>query len=73
MVGIRGNFDDAQTGVKKMFGDRKLGEELAKGGFQFSSAIPLISGVWFPRSFIMFMPARSFWHPALWQRVRRLT
>lgn len=38
VVGIRGNFDDAQTGVKKMFGDRKLGEELAKGGFQFSSA-----------------------------------
>ena len=38
VVGIRGNFDDAQTGVKKMFGDRKLGEELAKGGFQLSSA-----------------------------------
>ncbi len=38
VVGIHGNFDDAQTGVKKMFGDRKLSEELDENGFQFSSA-----------------------------------
>lgn len=38
VVGINGNFDDAQTGVKKMFGDRALGEELAAAGYQFSSA-----------------------------------
>ncbi|MBR1860616.1 MAG: threonine synthase [Lachnospiraceae bacterium] len=38
VVGIRGNFDDAQTGVKKMFGDKALGEELEKKGFRFSSA-----------------------------------
>ncbi len=24
VVGIHGNFDDAQTGVKKMFGDKEL-------------------------------------------------
>ncbi len=38
VVGITGNFDDAQTGVKKMFTDKELGERLAKAGFQFSSA-----------------------------------
>ena len=38
VVGIHGNFDDAQTGVKKMFGDKELEKELADKGFQFSSA-----------------------------------
>ncbi len=38
VVGITGNFDDAQTGVKKMFGDAHLADDMAKGGFQFSSA-----------------------------------
>lgn len=38
VVGIRGNFDDAQTGVKKMLNDAALKEALAKKGFQFSSA-----------------------------------
>ncbi len=38
VVGIHGNFDDAQTGVKKMFGDSALKAELDKCGFQFSSA-----------------------------------
>ena len=38
VIGITGNFDDAQTGVKKMFGDEKLAEELKAKGFVFSSA-----------------------------------
>ena len=38
VVGIKGNFDDAQTGVKKMFNDKALAEELSKAGYQFSSA-----------------------------------
>lgn len=38
VVGITGNFDDAQTGVKKMFHDRALAEKLDQAGFQFSSA-----------------------------------
>ena len=38
VIGIKGNFDDAQTGVKKIFADRKFGAELADHGFQFSSA-----------------------------------
>ena len=38
VVGIRGNFDDAQTGVKKIFADKELAKELDAKGFQFSSA-----------------------------------
>ena len=38
VIGIEGNFDDAQTGVKKMFSDEALAEEMAAAGYQFSSA-----------------------------------
>ena len=38
VVGIHGNFDDAQTGVKKIFGDKELAEYMNEKGFQFSSA-----------------------------------
>ncbi|MBS1481986.1 MAG: threonine synthase [Clostridium sp.] len=38
VVAIHGNFDDAQTGVKKLFGDKELEAQLAAKGFQFSSA-----------------------------------
>ena len=38
VVAIHGNFDDAQTGVKKIFADKEFGAELADHGFQFSSA-----------------------------------
>ncbi len=38
VIGIRGNFDDAQTGVKKMFSDQELKKELKEHGFVFSSA-----------------------------------
>lgn len=36
--GIDGNFDDAQTGVKKIFTDEKFGDKLEKSGFVLSSA-----------------------------------
>ena len=38
VIGITGNFDDAQTGVKKLFGDKELAAEMDKAGYQFSSA-----------------------------------
>ena len=38
VVGIHGNFDDAQTGVKKIFGDKELEAYMQEKGFQFSSA-----------------------------------
>lgn len=38
VIGIRGNFDDAQSGVKKIFTDPAEKEKLAAAGYQFSSA-----------------------------------
>lgn len=38
VVGIHGNFDQAQTGVKKMFSDTELAKEMDAAGYQFSSA-----------------------------------
>ncbi|MCI5516540.1 threonine synthase [Roseburia sp. MUC/MUC-530-WT-4D] len=38
VVGINGNFDQAQTGVKQMFNDKAMAEEMDKEGYQFSSA-----------------------------------
>ncbi|MGN0242893.1 MAG: threonine synthase [Lachnospiraceae bacterium] len=38
VVGIEGNFDDAQTGVKNMFNDEELAKEMDAAGYQFSSA-----------------------------------
>ncbi len=38
VVAIHGNFDDAQSGVKAIFEDRQLAEELGEKGYQFSSA-----------------------------------
>ena len=35
---IRGNFDDAQTGVKKIFGDAEMAEKLNEKGYVLSSA-----------------------------------
>ena len=38
VVGIHGNFDDAQNGVKALFNDKDLEKEMAEAGLQFSSA-----------------------------------
>lgn len=38
VVGIIGNFDDAQTGVKNMFNSKELAERMNQKGYQFSSA-----------------------------------
>lgn len=38
VVGINGNFDDAQTGVKNMFNNKELAKEMESHGYQFSSA-----------------------------------
>lgn len=38
VVGIKGNFDQAQSGVKAIFGNKELEAEMDKAGFQFSSA-----------------------------------
>lgn len=38
VVGINGNFDQAQTGVKQMFNDKALAKQMDDAGYQFSSA-----------------------------------
>lgn len=38
VVAIYGNFDDAQTGVKRIFNDAEMKAELDEAGYQFSSA-----------------------------------
>ncbi|MCL6560455.1 MAG: threonine synthase, partial [Firmicutes bacterium] len=38
VVGVRGNFDDAQAGVKEIFTDPELRERLKNKGLEFSSA-----------------------------------
>ncbi len=38
VAAIRGNFDDAQNGVKAIFEDREFAQELADKGYQLSSA-----------------------------------
>ncbi len=38
VIGINGNFDDAQNGVKAMFNDKELSKALEDKGYQFSSA-----------------------------------
>lgn len=38
VIAIHGNFDNAQSGVKAMFENKKLAKELDQTGYQFSSA-----------------------------------
>lgn len=38
VVAVRGNFDDAQTGVKNIFGDAEFNRELFRGNYTLSSA-----------------------------------
>ncbi|WP_297421576.1 threonine synthase [Clostridium sp.] len=38
VIGIKGNFDDAQTGVKEIFGDNDFRADLTERGFILSSA-----------------------------------
>ncbi|MCH5251208.1 MAG: threonine synthase [Lachnospiraceae bacterium] len=38
VIGIHGNFDDAQTGVKQLFADKELEKQMNENGLRFSSA-----------------------------------
>ena len=61
VVAIHGNFDDAQTGVKKIFGDsRSYGSAWQSTGSSFPQRIPSISEGLFPRLCTMSMPMQSF-------------
>ena len=55
VVALHGNFDEAQNGVKEMFEDAKLKEELQKPFFACLLRIPSISAGSYRRLFIMSM------------------
>ena len=38
VIGVRGNFDHTQSGVKELFGDTELASRLAKSGYKLTSA-----------------------------------
>ncbi len=38
VIGVKGNFDDCQTGVKEIFADRAFEQEVAEKNYKFSSA-----------------------------------
>lgn len=38
VIGVRGNFDDCQNGVKQIFADQELTQQMAEQGYYFSSA-----------------------------------
>ena len=46
---VAGNFDDAQTGVKQLFSDENLRDQLAQRGFFLSSANSINWGRVLPR------------------------
>ena len=41
---VRGNFDDAQTGVKKVFGDKAIAARLAERNIRLSSTNSITRG-----------------------------
>jgi threonine synthase len=49
VVGVRGNFDDAQTEVKKIFLDAALSQKIGAEGFEFSSANSINTGRLIPQ------------------------
>lgn len=49
VVGIHGNFDQAQTGVKQMFSDPEMKAELLQAGYRFSSANSINIGRFVPQ------------------------
>ncbi|MEA4848476.1 MAG: threonine synthase [Clostridiaceae bacterium] len=54
VIGIKGNFDDAQTGVKKMFSDKELQKDLSAGNCMFSSANSINIGRLVPQTVYYF-------------------
>ncbi len=56
---VKGNFDDAQTGVKQLFADEALRKEVAQCGFTFSSANSINFGRLIPQvAYYVFAYAR---------------
>ena len=54
VVGIKGNFDDAQRGVKEIFTNREIKDKLKKSGFLLSSANSINIGRLIPQTVYYF-------------------
>ena len=66
VVGINGNFDQAQTGVKQMFNDKAMAEEMDKEGYQFSSANSINIGRLVPQIvYYVYAYSRLYAHGAI--------
>ncbi|WP_409068502.1 threonine synthase [Clostridium sp. FAM 1755] len=67
VVGIDGNFDDAQSGVKEIFNDRKFKGILKEKGYMFSSANSINIGrlvpqiVYYVYSYVNLIKAKKIW------------
>lgn len=61
VVGIKGNFDDAQTGVKKIFADEDFNKMLNENNYMFSSANSINIGRLIPQVVYYFHAYLSLW------------
>lgn len=59
VVAVEGNFDDAQTGVKRIFSDTELRADLARQGLKLSSANSINWGRLAPQTAYYFSAYRS--------------
>ncbi|MEW6182177.1 MAG: threonine synthase [Bacillota bacterium] len=67
VVGVKGNFDDAQTGVKDIFSDAEIKERLRREGYEFSSANSINWGRLLPQIVYYF----SAYATLLWENAVR--
>lgn len=61
VVGIEGNFDDAQSGVKEIFNDSEFNELLSEKGYLFSSANSINIGRLVPQIVYYVYAYASLW------------
>lgn len=54
VIGVKGNFDDCQTGVKEIFADRDFEQEAASKNYKFSSANSINIGRLVPQAVYYF-------------------
>ena len=57
VAAITGTFDDAQSGVKKIFGDREFAAELSASGYRLSSANSINIGRLVPDNIVYYVYA----------------
>ena len=54
-VGVEGNFDDAQSGVKAIFTNKDLIDKMEKSNYKFSSANSINWEGWYLKLYIIFL------------------